>query len=65
LAKFADQPIEEIRRFVRYYAETAERIPDAAVNGTPLRIDCHVTFSIPAELSKVYHDEIDRLKAER
>jgi hypothetical protein len=63
LAKFNDQPIGEIRRFVRYYAESVEHIPDAAVNGTPVRIDCHVTFSIPAELSKAYREETDRLIA--
>lgn len=64
LAKYADQPIEEIRRFVREYAENAERIPDAIASGTPLRLEHLLTFSIPDELTAAFSDEIDRLEAE-
>jgi hypothetical protein len=65
LVKYADQPIEEIRRFVRDYAESAERIPDAIASGGPLILEHLLTFSIPDELTAAFSNEIDRLKAGR
>jgi hypothetical protein len=65
LARYADQPIEEIRRFVREYAESAGRVPEAIESGVPLQIEHLLTFSIPDELSAAFSNEVDRLKAER
>jgi hypothetical protein len=65
LAKFADQPIEEIRCFVQEYAASAARVPEAIASGTPLTLKHLLTFSIPKEISAAFADEIDRLKAKR
>jgi len=64
LAKYANQPIEEIRRFVREYAMSAAQVPEAIASGTPLVLENFLTFSIPAEISTAYKTEIERLKAE-
>jgi hypothetical protein len=62
LVEYADQPIEEMRRFVQGYADFADRIPAVAESGEPLKMEHRVTFSIPDALSRAYREEFDRLR---
>jgi hypothetical protein len=60
--QYADQPIEEIRRFVREYAEAAGRVPEAVASGTPVRLHVKLKFSVPDEVSAAFAAEIEKLK---
>jgi hypothetical protein len=63
MAKFADQPIREIRRFVEEFANASEQVPEAVATDTPLTLEHQVTFNIPNEVTEEYHREIERLKS--
>lgn len=67
LARYSDQPIQEIRRFVAAYAEKVESIPYLveAADELPIVITHKVKWSIPRQLVDGYNAEIDRLKAVR
>lgn len=67
LAKFSDQPIQEIRRFVTAYAEKVESIPRLveAADKLPIVITHEVKWSIPRQLADEYNVEIERLKTVR
>jgi hypothetical protein len=62
LSKYADQPIEEIRRFVQSNADKIEEIVDVIAGEKAITVTHHVTFSIPDELSVELHAEMDRVK---
>jgi hypothetical protein len=62
LTKYVDQPIEEIRRFVESYAETAEKVPSLIEIGERIVVEHRIEFLIPDELKMAFSQEIDRLK---
>lgn len=62
LASFADQPIEEIRRFVDEYAANTELIMQAISDDMPISITHNVRFDIPNDITDAFSKEIDRLK---
>jgi hypothetical protein len=65
LAQFADQPIQEIRRFVADYVgnirQLAARV-DGTVSNTPVVISHHLTWSVDDKVKAEYEREIERLK---
>ena len=64
LAKFADQPIHEIRRFVVAYVGEVEQIPAKLVDDSisSIAITLNLRWSIPDEVHAEYDQEVERLK---
>jgi hypothetical protein len=61
MLKYPEQPIEELRNFVKTYAESIAEFPVLAQKGEPIRIEHKVSWRVPDELSEAFRREKDRI----
>ena len=62
LARFADGPTEQYRRFVDEYVTKVDAVPAAIAAGNKVYLEMSLIISIPDEVTTAYHAEFDRLR---
>ncbi|MGX7676782.1 hypothetical protein [Plantactinospora sp. DSM 117369] len=64
LTTYATQPIERTHDFVDEFIRNIEGVIDKLANGQagPHNVEMHITFEIDDELSRLFHQELDRVK---
>lgn len=66
LARFADQPIEAIRRFINDFVAEADTIHHRVINGENVYlVAMTVTLEVPDTVSQAYSRAVDRFGDER
>lgn len=63
-ARFMDGPVEQYRLFVDKYVAQVDALPAAIAAGNELRLEAHLTISIPDEVMQAYYAELARLDNE-